>query len=999
MKNPVASIPSPGRLTVLAALLAGLSFPALAAPADVVISQVYGGGGNSGSVYRNDFIEVFNRSLAPVTLTNWSVQYGSSGGTTWQVTNLPTIALQPGKYLLVQESLGANSTKALPTPEASGTILMSATAGKVALVSSRTPLSGANPAPGTYVDLVGFGSANGAEGTVTPAPSNSTAALRKDGGCVDTDANSLDFDIGDPLPHNNASPAYVCGVPRLTCPDTMSVMVGRNARVGLSAVDSDSIINNATIKSGAMAGISLASFASSPATGGKASVDLAVASGVPLGIYPVEVEFTNDHVPLEKNSCIVNVNVQNLTPVTLTIPQIQGSGATSTKLGVQTTDGVATKVVDTGFFLQDAAGDGNPATSDGIFVYMANTPFSVVGGDAVRVTGTVTEFQPTGASHSVTEIKDATTVLVRDSGQSVTATNISLPDANLGRYEGMLVHINTPLIVNDNGSLGDRGELTLSTVRREVPTNHYRPKSAEAVALAASNAIDQIVLDDGIFTQSTVIPYVAGDSTVRSGDTVSGLEGVIDYGSIGNGNYSFKIQPVSVSGVSFTRTNARTDGPDVPVGNLRVASGNVLNFFTVFTDGTDVNGNKATCQVGCRGADNLAEFVRQRDKIVAELKALDADVVGLMEIQNNGNTTVDYLVAQLNLAIGSNMYASVAAPSFTGTDAIRVAMIYKPSMVTPVGGPIADPDTVINERAPLAQTFKANNGAKFSVIVNHLKSKACGSATGLNLDQNDGQGCWNPRRTEQAVRLRDTFIPQVITAAGDPDVLLIGDFNAHGFEDPIYTLVTGTTAANAMINELERHVRPHGIVYSYVFDGLLGYLDHALATKSLDQQVIGATEWHNNADEPEVIDYNFNLGTSKNPKPQDLYVKNAYRASDHDPVVISLNLTPTFNNVTAQGAVTLTGAALNRATGKYTGKFSFTNKSDAPITGPFMFELSGLTAGVTLDNASGTHNGNVYVAVGNGSLAPNETISATLTFTNPSKGAIGYTPVVYAGSF
>lgn len=1004
MKKPVASIPSPGQLTVLAVLLAGLSAPALAAfatvapGADVVISQVYGGGGNSGSIYRNDYIEVFNRSLAPVTLTNWSVQYGSGTGSTWQVTNLPNVVLQPGKYLLVQEAAQGGQSLQLPTPDASATIPMSGTTGKVALVASRAALTGANPPSSAYVDLIGYGTANGAEGTSTPVLSNSTAALRKDGGCVDTDANSLDVEVGNPLPHNSASPAYVCGVPRLTCPDRMSVVVGRNAKVALSAVDSDSIVNNAIIKSSSVAGISLADFMSSAANGSKASVKLAVTSAVPLGTYPVEVEFSNDHAPLEKASCTVNVVVQNLPAVTLTIPQIQGSGATSGNLGVQTTDGVATKVVDTGFFLQDKAGDGNDATSDGIFVYMGNTPFSVVEGDAVRITGTVVEFQLAGMARSVTEITSPTSVLVRDAGQSVTATNISLPDANLGRYEGMLVHVNTKLIVNDNSSLGDRGELTLATIRREVPTNRYRPGPA-AVALAASNAIDQIVLDDGIFTQSTVIPFVAADNTVRVGDSVTGLDGVIDYGAIGNGHYGFKLQAMSVPSVQFSRDNPRTDGPELPVGNLRIASGNVLNFFTVFTDGTDVNGNRATCAVGCRGADNLAEFVRQRNKIVGELKALNADVVGLMEIQNNGNLTVDYLVAQLNQSIGSTMYASVALPSFTGTDAIRVAMIYKPSMVTPVGGPIADPDTAINERAPLAQTFKANNGAKFSVIVNHLKSKACGSAAGLNLDQNDGQGCWNPRRVDQAVRLRDVFIPQVVAAAGDPDVLLIGDFNAHGFEDPIDRLVTGSTAANAMVNELERHVRPHGTVYSYVFDGLLGYLDHAIASKSLDPQVIGATEWHNNADEPEVIDYNFNLGTSRTAKPQDLYVNNAYRASDHDPVVISLNLTPTFVDVTGQGTVTLTGATLNRATGKYTGKFAFTNKGAAPITGPFMFELSGLTAGVTLDNSSGSHNGAAYVAIGNGAIAPNETISTTLTFTNPSRGAIGYTPVVYAGSF
>jgi predicted extracellular nuclease len=1007
MKKPVASIPTPGQLSVLAALLAGMSCAAIAAPADVVISQVYGGGGNSGSVYRNDFIEVFNRSLNPVTLSGWSVQYGSAGGTTWQVTALPDMILQPGKYILVQEAAQGGQSAPLPTPDASGALLLSATNGKVALVRSRTPLSGANPPNTAYLDLVGFGTTNGSEGAATATPSNSTAVLRKDSGCVDSDVNSDDFVVGDPSPHNNASASHVCGLPVLTCPDKMSVLVGRSATVGLSAFDTDSVVNNAVIKSGGVAGMNLAGFAPSSANGASATVSLGVTSAVPLGSYAVEVEFSNDHAPVERTSCTINVSVQQLPPVTLSIPKIQGPGDVSTNLGVQTTDGIATKVVSTGFFLQDPAGDGDAATSDAIFVYMGNTPFSVAEGDAVRVTGTVVEFKPTGAPRSVTEISNPTTVLVRADHQSVAPTNIDFPGAGLARYEGMLVHVNTPLIVNDNSSLGDRGELTLASVRREVPTNHYRPKSAEALALAASNAADQIVLDDGIIVQSAVIPFVAADNTVRTGDTITDLVGVVDYGSIGNSKFGFKLQPVSVPSVTFSRSNPRTAGPDVPLGNLRIASGNVLNFFTVFTDGTDVNGNTGQgCSLGssvsksnCRGADSMEEFKRQRDKIVTQLKALNADVVGLMEIQNNGNTTVDYLVGQLNLAVGANTYAAVKAPSFSGTDAIRVAMIYKPAVVTPVGDPIADPDTAINERAPMAQTFKAGNGAKFSVIVNHLKSKACGSATLLNLDQLDGQGCWNPRRVQQAERLRDIFIPQVIAAAGDPDVLLIGDFNAHGFEDPIDRLVTGSNAANAMVNELERHVRPNGIVYSYVFDGLLGYLDHAIATRSLDAQVIGATEWHNNADEPEVIDYNFNLGTSKNAKPQDLYVANAYRASDHDPVVISLNLTPTFIDATAGFSVTRSSFVLNRQTGLYSGTYAFTNPAAAPVNGPFQLEIAGLPAGVTLTNATGKHNGVPYITTGGAALAPGATVTTTLTLSNPNKVGINYSATIYSGNF
>jgi predicted extracellular nuclease len=1008
MKKPVASIPSPGQLTVLAALLAGLCAPALAS-SDIVISQVYGGGGNSGATFKQDFVELFNRGTEPVSIGGWSVQYASatssSGNQSWQVTAIPAgVTVNPGKYYLVTEAKGAGGSVDA-VGDTIGTIAMGATGGKIALLNNKTALTVAVPAAGSYVDLVGFGAvtAGAYEGAGPTQPtSNTTAALRRDAGCVDSDANSTDFVIGSPNPRNKDAAAHVCGLPQLSCPANMSVLAGRSGGVAMSATTTDAIVNNAAIKSGGVAGIALTSFAAAPQAGGDAHVNLEVGSGVPLGSYKVEIAFTDDKTGTA--SCSVDVNVQTLPPVTFTIPQIQGSGDTSPHLGVQTTQGVVTKVVGTGFFMQDETGDGDLATSDGIFVYIGNSSFSVAAGDLVSVTGTVMEFKPTGAPRSVTEISNTTSVLVSANGHSVPTTNIDLPGVGLARYEGMLVHVNTPLIVNDNSSLGDRGELTLASVRREVPTNHYRPNSAGALALAASNAADQLVLDDGIFVQSAVIPFVAADSTVRSGDTVTDLVGVVDYGSIGNGNFGFKLQPISVPSVTFSRTNPRTDGPDVKPGNLRVASGNVLNFFTTFLDGTDVFGNvNQGCSLGgsvsksnCRGADSLAEFVRQRDKIVNELKALDADVVGLMEIQNNGNTTVDYLVSQLNAAIGSNAYASVKVPSFSGTDAIRVAIIYKSAMVTPVGDPIADPDTTINNRAPLAQTFRAGNGAKFSVIVNHLKSKACGSATGLNLDQGDGQGCWNPDRKLQAARLRDYFIPQVVDTAGDPDVLLIGDFNSHGFEDPIDLLVSGS---NGMVNELERFVRPKGIVYSYVFDGLLGYLDHAIASRSLDAQVVDATEWHNNADEPEVIDYNFNLGTAKTLKPQDLYVANAYRASDHDPVVISLNLVPPFIDATAQFSVTRTAFVMNRSTGLYNGTYSFTNKGSTAVAGPFQVEIGGLPAGVALTNATGMHNGVPYITAGAASVASGATVNLTLTVSNPNKVALNYAATIYSGTF
>ena len=142
---------APWRLTLMAGLLSSLGMPALAA-SDIVISQVYGGGGNTGALYRNDFIELFNRGASPVNLSNWSVQYGAAANTSWSVTALPAIDLQPGQYLLVQQAKGAGGTQDLPTPDAAGSLSMSGTTGKVLLSNSKTAQVGASPTGAAVID-------------------------------------------------------------------------------------------------------------------------------------------------------------------------------------------------------------------------------------------------------------------------------------------------------------------------------------------------------------------------------------------------------------------------------------------------------------------------------------------------------------------------------------------------------------------------------------------------------------------------------------------------------------------------------------------------------------------------------------------------------------------------------------------------------------------------------------------------------------------------------
>jgi predicted extracellular nuclease len=992
------AIQSPGRKTVLAALVAGLcaAAPAFATPGDVVISAVYAGGGNANAPFSRDFIELFNRSASTISLGGMSVQYQSATGTAWAATALPNVDLAPGQYFLVAEASGGAVGADLGTAGVTGTLNMAVGAGKAALAKIPGSLPAGEAFPSASImDLVGWGAtATVYETTKAPLTTNLTALYSANAGCSDTDDNAADFTAAAVTnPRRTTSPLNVCNGATpvaqpivLNCPASVAAQSGTALSAILRASDVDSIVNNVTLSS-TVSGISLSGFAPATAIGGSASVNLDIAANLPTGSYSVTVNFTNNDN--QTGTCTIPVAVAGV----LTIPQIQSANAKSPYAGtVQTTSGVITAKVGGGFFIQDLNGDSDPTTSDGLFIFTSAVTGNV--GDLVTVTGLISEYLPAGATRTYTEMQNVTSLSTVSTGHSITPTNIELPNDDLARYEGMLVRFTTPLTVNGNNYLGDRGELVVSNGRREVPTNRYRAGTPEAIALQQANDKNYLLLDDGIFVTPVTVPYLGADGTVRSGDTVSDLTGVLDFGSMGGSGAWFKLQPTVTPVIS--RTNPRIDAPAIVAGNIRVASANVLNFFTTFTNGGDAWGRTGQgCTIGsgaatagnCRGADNMTEFVRQRDKIVNELKAMDADAVGLMEIQNNDDIAVTYLVEQLNLAIGSNAYAVVPKPASTGTDAIRVAMIYKPAKLTMVGGALSDGD-VINNRAPIAATFKAANGGKFSLIVNHLKSKgSCPSSGAGNSDAGDGQGCWNATRLSQAQRLMTYFIPQVVASAGDPDVIIVGDMNSYGHEDPIayYT-------SNGMVNEIERFVRPRTQPYSYVFDGESGYLDHALVTTAFDSQVVDVSEWHNNADEPPAIDYNIGDTTT------DYYTNNAFRASDHDPVVVSLNVAGTSSDVTASVKIAQSALAVNRTTGKYAGTVTFTNTSGAPLAGPLTFRLDNLTAGVTLDNATGTQNGAPTITLP-GALAAGASVTVTTTFTNASKASIAYTAKLISGTF
>jgi predicted extracellular nuclease len=344
----------------------------------------------------------------------------------------------------------------------------------------------------------------------------------------------------------------------------------------------------------------------------------------------------------------------------------------------------------------------------------------------------------------------------------------------------------------------------------------------------------------------------------------------------------YRVQPEA--GADYTAVNLRPAQPESVGGDVKVASLNLLNYFTTLTSAGPVCGPAQ--DLACRGADDATELARQQAKLVAALAGLDADVVGLVEVENAPTEVpLETLVEALNAAVGAGTFAHLATGPI-GSDAIKVAFLYRPARVSPLGAhavldSTVDPRFLDDKNRPvLAQTFRENaSGGVFTAVLAHLKSKGSDCNDVGDPDVGDGQGHCNLTRTAAAAALVD-WLATDPTGSGDDDFLILGDFNAYAREDPIDVL------AAAGYTDL---VKEFGgaLAYSYVFDGQLGYLDQALASESLAARVTGATVWHIDADEPEILSYDT---TFKQPAQDALYEPNAFRASDHDPVLVGLDL-------------------------------------------------------------------------------------------------------------
>ncbi len=599
--------------------------------------------------------------------------------------------------------------------------------------------------------------------------------------------------------------------------------------------------------------------------------------------------------------------------------------------------------------------DNDPATSEGLFVYYGSSlPGFMQGaacpvGTTYQVTGRVTEYR------GLTELTAAHSYTVVHTGGPLPApAQITLPVSSIDvweRYESMLVEVssttpNGKLVVSDNYNLGRYGQVTLVPDALQVQFSEvHAPSKTDHDAYNAQLKLSQILLDDAFGPQNPASGLVgrggeplSASNPLRAGDHIERIVGILDQfvwqGSSDSTSgtnaqpqpaaheTNYRIQPIAGMAPDF-RPDPRPTAADIPSAiqgaEIKVASANVLNFFS--TLGTARFALPDGGSLSARGASNTQEYERQLNKIVAYLLGLNADVYGLMEIQNNGFETptdgtphngksaIQSLVDALNAVAGADSFAYVK-PASTGSDAIMVAMIYKPAKVTPVGAAVA-PDVatydafsgeIYGNRVPVAQTFASRaDGEKFTVVVNHLKSKGSGTAV-QGVDTGDGQGNSYLAR-ERAVAQLIQWLSHYPTGDDDADVLLVGDFNAYSAEKAVTDLTAGG-------------FKKVSHDYSYSFDGLWGSLDHIFASNALvnTRQIAGVYSWRINAEEPVLLDYNLEFKSAT--QQASYYAADLYRSSDHNPVVIGLNLGPLPPE---QFTLPMTGAA-----GDLNGQFSQT---------------------------------------------------------------------------
>jgi predicted extracellular nuclease len=900
----------------------------LPAQAQVLISQVYGGGGNSGAQYKNDFIELFNSGNATVDLSGWSVQYASSTGTSWAVTALSG-SLQPGQYLLVQEAAGSNTAApALPTPDVTGTIAMSGTAGKVALSNGIVALSGACPAA---QNLVGFGAANCP--TPTATLSNTTAAIRKGGGCTNGGANNADFDVLAPAPRNRGTAFNPCsggGLPSdpsataTLSPSSVQVGEATLLRVAVQPGQNPASTGIVVIANLSPIGGSATQALYDDGSHGDAlagdnifSLSTSVAAGTASGDKSIAIGVGDDQ--LRSASLLATLSVIEVLP----IHAVQGSGLLSPYSGqTVAVEGIVTARKSNGFFVQsaDADADSNAATSEGVFVFTSSAPSSAASvGNRVRVQGKVSEFVPSSNPHQLTLTElTAPVISTLSTGNALPAAteitaamaNANGPIANLEGLEGMRVSIATLKVIAPVGAFINEANATSPAdgvffgVLPGVARPFREPGVGALDTTVFPGSINPPIFDtnpERIRIQSTGqtgAPVFGADV----GDTFSGLVGVLDYGF---GAYSLLPDPGAA--ISVTPGAVATAVSVAKSSEITIGGFNLERFFD------DVNDPSTSDPVLTPTA--LANRLKKTANAICGY-VRTPDILGVVEVENLSilNRLADTINSGDTLFPGScARNPQYAAYLEEGNDigGIDVGFLISNAEVAP-GVPrvqvleiiqegkdatLANPDgstSLLNDRPSLVLRARVNqaNGAHYdvTVIANHLRSLSDVNsvAAGSNGWATEGARV-RAKRAAQAQYLAGLIQARQAANPGER-IVLLGDFNAFEFNDG-YTdsmgVITGREAGpGEVLNYVDSPITtpltnlasltPEGERYSFSFDGSAQSLDHMV----VNQVVLDTTT----AVRAEHARINSDFGEDNY---GDFTVP--VRVSDHDPVVLFLS--------------------------------------------------------------------------------------------------------------
>ncbi|MEV8145105.1 ExeM/NucH family extracellular endonuclease [Specibacter sp. NPDC078709] len=803
--------------------------PLAAPPAapNVIINEAYLNGGSANASYKNKFVELYNPTSADVSLDGWSVQYRKNSGTD-SPSGVAVLAgtIKAGGYFLINGGSNGAAGLDLPPTDFSQTTINSAAGGGTLILSDKSTALPADFGTGSLVgkagiiDLLGYGDSNTFE-TAAASKARVTTSLNRTN-FVDTDNNADDFTTSAPTPTGTAG---------------------------------------------------------------------------------------GDEPPAPPEDA-----------GTKTIAEIQGEGAKSPLEGsTVTTKGKVTAAYPTGgfngYFIQTpgTGGDLDMAThkaSNGIFIYSPATVADVKIDDYVQVTGLVKEFGGnTGSTTTEIDVPAKGMTKLDEAAAEVKAAVVGVPETTEARetLEGMLMAPEGDYTITDNYSLNNYGEvgLAVGTDMLLQPTAVGQVGSAAHAAQVATNAAKGIKLDDGASTnflnaagQSVPLPWLSPATPMRLGSTGTFAGNVI----FDDRNGAYKFQPLEaltpsnaddVQPIAFGTNRNEIATPKPVGGDLKVATFNVQNYFTQTGDldpkcefYNDREGNPIAVRTGCdqRGAANAENLKRQQDKIVAGIHQSGADVLSLEEIENSAKFGKDRdaalatLVAALNVetpGVWDYVRSPAARPAVDVEDVIRTAFIYKKAVAKPAGDSVILDDKAFTgiARQPLAQAFTLAddaNSAKVILIANHFKSK--GSAIGNDTDQ--GQGNSNLARTAQAAALVQ-FSTSLQASQGTNKVLLMGDFNAYTFEDPMLVM-----AAAGYVDQGAKTGK-----HSYAFGGLVGSLDHIVATPAANALITGADIWNINSAESIAMGYsryNYNV--------TNFYDASAFAASDHDPVVVGLKL-------------------------------------------------------------------------------------------------------------